>query len=148
MTYNPMRGEASAAIGERTLALVIDNLALREMERFADASFLELVGELLEREAARRPAKITTLQAILYGATREHHPEIDPIECGDLVLTHNIALRTALIEALGAAMPKAAASGEAKAPTTPAPGTGTMPSGNGSKRADRSGTSGRKRPER
>jgi hypothetical protein len=153
MSYNPMRGEAKVSLGGRELTLVIDNFALREAERFADESFLALIDDLLTREGSGLAPKISTMQPILYGATRECHPEMDPVECGDLILLHGHRLRVglvhALVEAMPKAKPKAKPSGEAKAPTTPAPnGTGKKRSGAGSKQAARSGTSGKKRRER
>lgn len=112
MTYNPMRGEAVTVVAGRELTLVIDNLALRQAERFADDSFLALIDDLLTREGAGRVPKIGTMQAILYGATRECHPEISAVECGDMLLLHSTPIRVGLIKALSEAMPKATTSGE------------------------------------
>lgn len=80
---NAMIGEATFETGGETLSLVMDNGAWVVAEDLLDQSMLEIVGRLQSWAQQDRPPRIGTMRALLWGATRLHHPEMTIDQCGD-----------------------------------------------------------------
>ncbi len=93
-----LRGEAEAVLADgRTLRLVMDNEAWVTVEEVLDRPFLDVLGYLISCEEIRDPAspkrvlqkaktvRLGTSRAVLFGATREHHPELTLRDCGALM---------------------------------------------------------------
>lgn len=100
-----LRGEAEAVLPDgRTLHLVMDNEAWVTVEEILDKPFLDVLGYLISCEEIRDPEKpgrilqraktvrLGTSRAVLYGATREHHPELTLRECGALMTAHVVEI--------------------------------------------------------
>lgn len=85
---NPLRGEAIAQAGDQQLKLTLDNNAWVEIEEVLDISYLDILLQLAQGEIAGRSPKNRLMRAILWGATREHHPELTLSGCGDLLMQY------------------------------------------------------------
>src|SRR5690242_9428706 len=85
-TTNPLRGAPTAQLGERTLTLVLHNGAWCEIEEVLDLSYMDVLAKLATGEIAGRAPKNSMMRAILWGATRAHHPEMSLTECGDALM--------------------------------------------------------------
>lgn len=83
---NLLRGEATAQAGERTLTLVLDNSGWAAVEELLDVSYLDLLAKLVADNLAGRAPQNRFMRAILWGATRAHHPEMTLEECGDALM--------------------------------------------------------------
>ena len=107
ITVHPLSGEATAKVGSETLTLVFDMAALIVAEQTDGRSFPELAADLLIAAQTKRLAKVGTMRALLFGATRAHHPELTADQCGALYLSHVDEIGTAVATVLIAALPKA-----------------------------------------
>lgn len=118
---NLLRGEATAQAGERTLTLVLDNSAWCEIEEVLDTSYLDLLATLFRGELEGRSPKNRIMRAILWGATRAHHPEMTLEQCGD-ALMRDPSLHEPLAEVVRASTQsqEPAEPGEAKPAKKPA----------------------------
>jgi hypothetical protein len=121
----PLRGEATAQLGDRTLTLVLDNNAWGEIEEVLDLSYIDLLAKLAASEIAGRAPKNRVMRAVLWGATRAHHPELTLDQCGDLLMLHpdlHGPLSEAMVRSTRSAEPVAEddAPGEAKPAKGPA----------------------------
>lgn len=85
---NPLKGEAVAQAGDRTLSLSLDNDKWCQIEEVLDLSYLDVLAKLATGEIAGRSPKNRLMRAILWGATREHHPDLTLEACGDLLMVH------------------------------------------------------------
>lgn len=117
---NKAKGEASlttSAGDVLTLAYNFD--ALCEVEDAAGKS----IGDVLA-EISRGSPRLTTARALIYGGLREHHPEIELSDVGELLLTDGAAFTGAMEKALSAAFPQAKGK-QAANPPKPRRGTGS-----------------------
>ncbi|UYY77794.1 hypothetical protein [Sphingomonas sp. R1] len=108
-----LRGEAEAVLSDgRTLRLVMDNEAWVTVEEILDKPFLDVLGYLISCEEIRDPSnpkrilqraktvRLGTSRAVLFGATREHHPELTLRDCGALMTAHIAEIGGALGKAI------------------------------------------------
>jgi hypothetical protein len=121
MTANPLRGEATAQLGDRTLTLVLDNERWWQIEELLDTSMYDIRARLHLDAAAQRSPKNHTASALLWGATREHHGDLTMVDCGNLLIT-NPKLHDALFQAVldSTTSQEPAEPGEAKPAKEPA----------------------------
>lgn len=119
MIINRLRGQAEARVGADTLTLVFDNTAFLALEDITGRAFLDVIGELFASEQTGAPAKLGTMQALLWAGLRDRHPEVGATDCGDLYVMFHTALLPAIVAALIGALPqrKADDAGEAAATT-------------------------------
>lgn len=85
---NPLKGEAVAVLPDRTLSLTLDNDKWCQIEEVLDLSYLDVLAKLAAGEIAGRSPKNRLMRALLWGATRQHHPELTLEACGDLLMVH------------------------------------------------------------
>lgn len=100
---NAQRGEVELVVGDKTYKLRLGINAIVEVE-----DVLGGVG-INEIIASLDPAnvRIGTLRAILWGALREHHPEVTLLDAGDLIGEVGAAAIAPVVgEAIGAAFPR------------------------------------------
>lgn len=122
---NPLKGEATVEVDGSTLTLVLDNNAWCEIEEVLDLSYLEVLAKLFASAVEDRPPQNRIMRAILWGATREHHPELTLRDCGDLLMRHSALFDPLSVVVSGSTLsvePVAEddASGEAMPATKPA----------------------------
>lgn len=117
---NPMKGEASAVLGDGTsLTLVYDFNALCEVEEAAGKSISEVLAEI-----SKGSPRLSTARALVFGGLRARHPEMTLEEVGPLIMSDGQALTEAMQKALLAAFPNAEGKKAGNAPK-PRRGTGS-----------------------
>jgi hypothetical protein len=128
-----LRGEAQVELSGRTLHLAMDNEAWVTVEEILDRPFLDVLNYLIACEEVRDPGnpakvlrrakspKLGTTRAVLFGATREHHPELSLRDCGALITAYSAEIGPALGKAMmGSIRLKDPDQGEAMPAETPA----------------------------
>lgn len=122
---NPIRGQAICELGDgTTLTLVVDFEALAIAEEVADKGVNDLLAEM-----GGEP-RMKTMRAIIYGALRERHPDLDLQSVGSILLSP--ADGTIVSQALGRAIAGAfSETGGAQNPPAPSSGAGTASSKTG-----------------
>lgn len=126
---NPMMGEAEVGLGDDRFHLVMNNAAWAAVERVLDESYIDIIADMVRREAEGKSPKNSVVGALLWGALRAHHPEYTLSQCGDMMMEHmaafNEPLGTCIRRSIklkepepGEAQPPAAAASES-------PGAGT-----------------------
>lgn len=96
---NRARGEATLTLEDGTvMTLAIDHNAMAEMEDAADGVTADELFQGMRR--------VKYMRAILFGALRQHHPEITLVQAGDL-LSEGERVGVAIGEALERAFPQA-----------------------------------------
>jgi len=110
-----LKGEASVTVAGETYLLVMNNAAWMAAEAVLDQSFLDITVEIVTAGARNQNLKLSTAAALLYGATRAHHPEVDLDGCGGLLRGGGMSMMTPLYEAVAGSLKFAEPdSGEAK----------------------------------
>lgn len=88
MTPIALRGEATAQLGDRTLTLALNNQRWCEIEELLDLSYLDVLAKFAAGEEAGRSPPNRLTRPILWGATREHHPEMSLDDCGNALMQY------------------------------------------------------------
>jgi hypothetical protein len=124
---NIHRGESSFTHEGRSYDLVVDFNAFAEAEDAADMELDDLLRALSpkvdEKGNVTKKPRLKHLGAMMFGALREHHPDISHADA--IRLLNADGAGAAIGKALTAALPKKVASTEGKVPAPD--GTGTKP---------------------
>jgi hypothetical protein len=133
----PLLGEAEAIIpgvgdegADVRLHLKLGNAEWVLAERqLGGTSYLDIVSSLIAAEMSDRSPSLDTTRAVLWAATRRHHPDLTIELCGELVAQCGGFVLGPLGQAIrGSIKLKDAEPGEAKPPSGAATdGTGTEP---------------------
>jgi hypothetical protein len=100
---NPHKGEVALTAGDKAYTLRLSINAMVDVETLLDKGINEIITSL-DPETVR----ISTLRALLWGALREHHPQVSIFDAGDLISEIGAAVAGEKIgEALKAAFPAA-----------------------------------------
>lgn len=119
---NPLLGEAEATLPgvgaddqDVTLHLVLGNVAWVHIERaLGGRAYLDVIGSLITAEIAGMSVPLETTRAVLWGATRKHHPSLTIEQCGDIIIQFGEEVMPALGEAIrGSVKIKESVPGEA-----------------------------------
>lgn len=101
---NPIRGEVDLVAGDKTYRLRLSVNQLIEVEDLTGIGIVQLSGQFNDIATLRAG----NVRAVLWGALRQHHPEIDLLGAGDIMAV--VGLQPAIekiAEALQAAFPRA-----------------------------------------
>lgn len=109
---NPIMGEVDFPVGDKTYRLRLSVNAIIEVEDILDLGVIALAGMF----NAPATLKAGHVRAVLWGALREHHPEIDLLGAGDIIADARL-LPT--IEHVGRAFQAAFPKTEDKQPPSP-----------------------------
>jgi len=78
---NPVKGEVDFPVGDKVYTLRLSINQIIEVETLTGRSILQLAAMFNDVQAITAG----TLRAMLWGALRTHHPEIDLIGAGDIM---------------------------------------------------------------
>src|SRR5690606_20676187 len=109
---NPYRGSVALQVGDQAYTLSFSVNALCELEDLLEMSVAKVGAIMNDPEGVR----MTTVRALVWGALRDHHSEIDLKGAGDIASTAGIP---ACMEAIGKAFRLAFPREEAKGTVRP-----------------------------
>lgn len=115
---NPVKGEVALKLGDgREFVLVLDMEALVE----AEGAYGKPLQQMMQDASA---GFVGAIRAMLYGALRAKHPEVNLRDASELFRTDMDAVSSALANVSATAFPKAGGGTEGKEPAHP-PGNGS-----------------------
>jgi len=101
---NPIKGEVDFPVGDKTYRLRLSINEVIEVEDILGLGIIQIANMFNDVNALRA----STVRAVLWGALREHHPEIDLLAAGDIMGEARLLPTIQHVaEALQAAFPKA-----------------------------------------
>lgn len=114
---NPIKGDVDFVVGDATYHLRLSINEIIQVEDLLDIGVIALAGMFNSPNAL----KTGTVRAVLWGALREFHPEVDIIEAGNIMAKARL-LPT--IEHVGRALQAAFPKAEGKKSPSPRRGRG------------------------
>ncbi len=103
---NPLRGEVELQTPEKTYTMRMSINAIVSIENHFDMG----INQIAEKLADTQSMRIGSLRAIVMHALREHHPEVDENEAGEIIGRAGFdATAGAIQAAMTAAFPQAKA---------------------------------------
>ncbi|HTN60271.1 MAG TPA: GTA-gp10 family protein [Devosia sp.] len=117
---NPLKGEVNLVVGDKTYCLRLSINELVEVEDLLDMGVLQIAA-MFNDVASLRAGNV---RAVLWGALREHHPEVDLLGAGAIMAEAKLQpVIEKIAETLQAAFP-AAEDKESPSPKRGRAGTG------------------------
>ncbi len=118
---NPIRGEVDFPVGSKTYKL---RLSINELVEVEDLTGLGIV-QLAAAFNAVQTLRVGTVRAVLWGALRAYHPDIDLLGAGDIIAEARLDPTIQHVaEALQAAFPKPTEDKKPPSPKRVRAGTG------------------------
>ena len=100
---NPIKGEVDFPVGETTYRLRLSINQLIEVEELTGLGIVQLANAFNNAETL----KAGSVRAVLWGALREHHPDVDLLQAGEIMAEARLQPTIQYVgEALQAAFPK------------------------------------------
>lgn len=78
---NPLKGEVDFSVEDQTYRLRLSINEIIQVEDLLDIGIIALAGMFSTPQAL----KAGTVRAVLWGALREHHPDVDLLEAGEIM---------------------------------------------------------------
>lgn len=101
---NPIKGEVDFPVGDKTYRLRLSINQLIEVEDLTGFGIVQLANSFNDAETLRA----STVRAVLWGALRENHPEVDILAAGEIMAAARLQPTIQYVgEALQAAFPPA-----------------------------------------
>jgi hypothetical protein len=99
---NPLKGEVDFPVGAQTYRLRLSINQLIEVEELTGLGIVQLASAFNDVETL----KAGNVRAVLWGALREHHPDVDLMKAGEIMAEARLQTTIKFVgEALQAAFP-------------------------------------------